>query len=157
MIRTVYGFNLLELIVSLAVISALALITLPSVVSTIKTHRLAATAEKLYNDLQYARSEAVKTNSTIYVSFQTGDSWCYGINSGSACNCSVASNCNLGSGRPPASQTTSLSVSSGYSSGLQFEGTRGAANSSGTITFTLYGQTTTKTITIGRLGGLQLS
>jgi len=145
----------MELIITLSIVVILATAATPSFLSFYQNKRLTSTAETLFNALQYARSEAVKQNATIYVRFQTGDNWCYGINSGSSCNCATPSSCNLGTYTAPSSQQLSLSTSGLTNNIVQFEGTHGAANTNGTVTFTLYGQTTLITTTIGRLGNLQ--
>ncbi len=150
------GLSLLELLVVLSIVGILAIISIPSVVSIVQNHRLSGTGEKLYYDLQYARSEAVKNNTNIYVSFQSGNSWCYGISSGATCNCSIANNCNLGA-TVGGSQQLTLSITGLSANTVQFEGTRGAANASGSVTLAVSGQATPLiTISIGMLGGLQM-
>ena len=152
----IQGFGLIEIIITLTIIGILTLVAIPSFITQIKNYRLSATAENLYYALQYARTEAIKRNATIYVSFTTGDNWCYGINVGSACNCTVPANCGLGTTSASATQTLTLSTS-GYSGGsVYFEGSHGAANASGSLTFTLYQQTSLIKISIGTLGNLQL-
>lgn len=154
--RNCQGITLVELVVMLIVVVILTLVAIPSFKSIIQKYRISATAEKLYYALQYARSEAVKNNTNVYVSFTTGDSWCYGINSGSACDCTTASNCNLGTAKAESPQQISLSASGYGSNNVYFEGTHGAANASGSITLTLYGQSSLITISIGRLGNPQM-
>lgn len=154
-IKNHQGISLFELLIILSIAIILALVAIPTFISLVQSHRLASTAENLYYALQYARSEAIKRNTTVYVSYQTGDSWCYGINSGSSCNCSIANNCGLATYSAPASQQLSLSATGFTGNALQFEGTHGAANVSGTLTFTIYGKSTLITITVGRLGNLQ--
>src|SRR5437867_4406214 len=121
------GITLIELVVMISIVAILSAVSIPSFVSFIKNHRLKATAEDLYYNLQYARAEAVKRNSNIYVSFTTGDSWCYGLNPDAACDCTVSGNCTLGATSAPQAQQISLS-STGYTNFVSFEGTHGAAN-----------------------------
>lgn len=150
------GITLLELIISLTIIIILTVTAVPLFFELYKNHRLASTAESLYYTLQFARSEAVKRNSNVYVSFTTGDSWCYGVNVGSTCNCATSGSCSLGSVSAPSSQTLSLSAVGLGGSYVYFEGTHGAANASGSLTFTLYGGSNLITTSIGRLGSLQI-
>ncbi len=154
--QCVQGFTLIELIVTLIIIVILTLVAIPLFTSLIQEHRVIGQAENLYYSLQYARSEAVKRNATIYVSFSTGSSWCYGLNVGSACNCTIANNCGLETVSAPAAQETSLSTSGLTNNAISFEGTHGAASSTGSITFTVYGGTSLITISIGTMGGLQM-
>lgn len=135
----------------------LTIIAVPSFITFLQERRLTMTADNLLAAMQYARSEAIKRNTTVYISFQTGDSWCWGINTGSSCTCSVPSGCNLGTMAAPQSQTTSLSTTGLSANTFQFEGTRGASNvSGGKVTLTIYGQTTSVSLLISRLGDLQL-
>lgn len=151
----ILGINMLEVIAALLIMTILAAAAVPSFLSFIQEHRLTLTAENFATALQYARSEAIKRNATIYVSFQTGDSWCYGINTGSSCTCSTPSGCNLGTNQAPQSQQTSLSLSGISSNTIQFDGSRGAANvSNGKITLTVYGASTDISILVSVLGNI---
>jgi Tfp pilus assembly protein FimT len=154
--RDFQGLTLMELIIVLAVTVIITLVSIPSFVSIIQKHRVKGIAESFYYDLQYARAEAIKLNSSVYVSFTTGDSWCYGIKAGSACDCTTAGSCTLKTVSASASQLNSLSQT-GYGSGnIIFEGSHGGANASGSITFTIYSQSNLMTVSIGRMGFLQM-
>lgn len=156
-IRKQDGINFYEVIAVLIVTAILAAAAVPAFLGFIQEHRVSMTGENIAGALQYARSEAIKRNATVYVSFQTGDSWCYGINTGSNCTCSTPSGCNLGAGQAPQAQQTSLSLSGISSNTIQFDGSRGAANvSSGKVTITLYGQTSDISVLIGVLGSITL-
>lgn len=155
-IKKYYGINLIELLIVLAITVILTLISIPTFISLVQNHRLAATAENLYYNLQYARTEAIKRNATVYVSFTTGDNWCYGINVGSTCDCTTAGSCSIATIKTAAPQEISVSESGYGSNYISFESTHGAANASGTITLTLYQKSTLITISIGMLGNLQL-
>lgn len=149
------GLTLIELITILGIVIILAVVSIPTFISYAQTKRISGAAEALFYALQYARSEAVKRNTNVYLSFVTGDNWCYGVNAGNSCDCTSPGSCALLSVSAPQSQTLSLSKS-GYSSNyVYFESTHGAANSSGSITFTLYNQTKLITIKIGMMGNLQ--
>jgi type IV fimbrial biogenesis protein FimT len=150
------GFTLIEVLVALAIIFILALVSIPSFINLIQSRRLSTAAEQLYNTLQYARTEAIKRNANVYVSFITGDSWCYGVNLNSACNCSIPNNCGLGSEAAPESQKLSLTTSGLSGNSIYFESTHAAANAAGSITYTVYGGTPLVTISVGRLGNLQM-
>ena len=149
------GFSLIELMVALVIAIILIMVGVPTFNSLIRDYRLRITSEDLYNTLNYARTEAVKRNAIIYVSFNTGDTWCYGVNTGSACNCTVANNCNLGTTTYPAAQQLTMTTSGLVSNSIYFEGAHGAANASGSMTFTEYGLTPYVQLTVGRLGRVQ--
>lgn len=155
--RHIYqGYTVVELIVTLSIVSILAVVSIPYLGSIIQRNRISGTADNLYYYIQNARSEAVKRNANVYVSFVSGDSWCYGMNVGASCNCAIANNCGLGVVSAATSQQITLSTSGLSSNSIYFEGTHGAANASGTITLTLYGQSSYITISVGRLGNLQI-
>jgi Tfp pilus assembly protein FimT len=149
------GMTLVELLVILSITAILVTLSIPLFTSYVQKRRLVGVTENLYSFLQYARSEAVKRNANVYVSFVTGDNWCYGMNAGSACNCSVANNCGLGTTSAEQTHVLNLTTSGLASNSIYFEGTHGAANASGTVTFTIYNQSPYIKITIGRLGSLQ--
>ena len=152
-----FGITLIEILMIMIIVVIITAIAVPSFLTFVQERRLTMTAENLFSAMQYARSEAIKRNATVYVNFQTGDNWCYGMNTGSSCNCSTASSCNLGAVQTPQTQQISLSTTGLSSNSVQFESSRGAANtSSGKVTFTLYGQSVSMSLLIGQLGNAQL-
>jgi len=150
------GVTLIEFVIILIIIVILTVIAVPTFITFYKTHRLKSTTEALYYALQFARTEAVKRNTTVYVSFTTGDSWCFGVNPGSSCNCGTAGSCTLLTVSAPQAQQISLSQSGYNSNYVYFEGTHGAANASGSLTYTLFGQTPLVKIKLGAMGNLQM-
>lgn len=149
------GFTLPELLVVLGVTIILSLVSIPSFVTLIQNHRLTSTVDTFYYNLQNARTQAIQNNTTAYVSLVTGDTWCYGIKLGSSCTCSTANSCTL-TVSASAPQLISLSQNGYSGSNLSFEGTHGSANVSGSVTFTIYGQSTLATVSIGKMGNLQI-
>lgn len=143
------------MLVMLGLVTILTLLAIPTFQSMIQYYRVTREAERLYAMLQYARTEAVKRNSNVYVSFTSGSSWCYGINVGSTCNCATAGSCGLGSVSPPASNQTTLSSTGLSSNSFYFDSLHGGASNGVTITFTLYGQSSLITTSISRLGNVQ--
>jgi len=92
------GFSLIELMVTIAVLAVLLGIAIPSFQSMLEKHRLVGAAEQLYEDLQYARTEAIKKNRQVTASFTTGSDWCYGLDDDTTtvCNCTnQAANCTV--------------------------------------------------------------
>lgn len=85
--QTQRGFTLLELIVTLAVAAIIISLAVPSFSNMLARHRLSAAASTLKLDLQEARSQAIKLNKNVYVSFKTtSNNWHYGVNVGSSCD-----------------------------------------------------------------------
>ncbi len=126
----------MELLIILTVISILALAAAPSFNTVLQEQQAVGATQSLYAALQYARSEAIKRNQTVYVNINTGSNWCYGINNGSACSCQTPSGCSLGAVTAPANSILTLSATGLTNSSVSFEGTRGAIGSSPTITYT---------------------
>lgn len=82
------GFTLIEMMVTVAVAAILLTIAIPSFTHMIEQNRLKSTAETLYADLRFARSEAIKRNRTVRVSFYVnGSDWCYGLKVDVNCDC----------------------------------------------------------------------
>lgn len=154
-IRRRHGLTLIELLVMLLIVAILALIAIPLFTSLIQTYRLTTAAEQLYTTLQYARTEAVKRNTNVYVSVTTGDTWCYGVNTGSTCTCSTAGSCNLGSVSAPGAELLTLSATGLSSNSMYFDTVHGGASAASTFTFTLYGQSNLITTSVSQLGNIQ--
>jgi len=150
------GMTLIEFLIIIGIMAITAVASVSSFTSIVRNYRISGVAEQLYYQLQYARSEAVKRNATVYVSFSTGDSWCYGINVGGTCDCTTAGSCGLATTSASAPGLISLSTSGMTGNSINFEGTHGAANASGSVTLTLFGQTSLITLSISRFGNLQL-
>jgi len=90
------GFTLLESLISLSIFAAFASIAISSYHDMILNQRLESAATQIYNDLSVAKSEAIKQNKKIHVSFsQQNHGWCYGINEEKQCDCNKANDCRL--------------------------------------------------------------
>lgn len=87
--RTTSGFTLVEMLVTLAVLAILVTTAVPALTDLLDTQRLRGTAQRIADDLRYARSEAVKRHAEIPigVSFAPGRDWCYGISQQLPCDC----------------------------------------------------------------------
>jgi prepilin-type N-terminal cleavage/methylation domain-containing protein len=75
------GVTAIELMIAVAIMGAVAAIAAPAFQQQIERRRLMAAAETVLADLRWARSEAIKRNKVVRVTFATGDSWNYSISS----------------------------------------------------------------------------
>lgn len=73
---------------AIAILAILIAIGVPAMGVFIEKNRLKGAAEAVFNDLNYARSEAIKQNRELSLSITTdGTSWCYGIDEEPGCEC----------------------------------------------------------------------
>lgn len=87
------GVTLIELMTTVTVLAILVALAVPAMGDFVEKRRLIGAAEEIYNQLQFARSEAIKQSTDIFVNVNTG-TWCVGINDGAACDCS-GGDCNI--------------------------------------------------------------
>ena len=83
------GFTLIELMVTLAVLGVLAAIAAPSFSEILERRKLNGAGEALFANFIFAKTEAIKRNTPVQVSFVgNGATWCYGLAVNAACDCS---------------------------------------------------------------------
>jgi prepilin-type N-terminal cleavage/methylation domain-containing protein len=94
--RRANGLTLMELMVTVAILAILVALAMPSFNTFVARGRLSGAAEALAQDLQLAKSEALRRNADVTISFSDGAAWCYGsVVAAAACNCNVANSCAL--------------------------------------------------------------
>jgi len=78
------GFTLLELLVSIAILSILLSIGLPSFLNSFEQRKLIAATESLYDHLQQARIESIARSDNVTLNFSGSGtkSWLYGYSQG---------------------------------------------------------------------------
>lgn len=86
-LRSLAGFTLLELMITLSVLAVLASLGVPAMQEMLERNRLKGAAQALAEDLQWARGEAIRRNRDLHLVFDDGTPWCYGISEANACNC----------------------------------------------------------------------
>ena len=113
--RGLRGVTAIELMIVVAIAAILATLAAPSFQSLLDRQRVRSAASNLGVDIQYARSEAVRRNAPVTVSFSAGSTpWCYGIVDGAAaCDCGVAGSCNLKTSRGDDFANVSMALAGG--------------------------------------------
>jgi type IV fimbrial biogenesis protein FimT len=88
------AFTLLELLVYLTLTSILLVATISSFSSLVEYRRITSLASTIFQDLRIAKSEAIKRNARIRMTFQsTGSNWCYGWKVNDGCDCFSENSC----------------------------------------------------------------
>lgn len=146
--RWQYGFTLVELMVTLAVFTVLALIAVPSFVDYLARSRLRTAADGVAGQLALARAEAMRRHRNVVVSFTTSSgAWCSGGNQtvlsdettegisfagadAVACDCTTPSSCLINGTQSVVSSTDNNTVEliSGGSVPFQFDRNVGTIN-----------------------------
>lgn len=81
------GFTLIELMLVIAIVAIVAVLAVPSFNSSFDRKRVSGAAEKLYENLQLARSESITRFRQIHVRFNTtGSTWQYGVSQNAICD-----------------------------------------------------------------------
>ena len=91
------GLTAIELIIVLAVTAILLVVGVPDFQNINEKRRLKGAAEAMRQDLRFARTEAIKRNQRVRLTFTgSGDAWCYGVALvGEACDCTRPDQCRL--------------------------------------------------------------
>lgn len=93
------GMSLAELMLVLCISAILLTIAMPAFTEMLDEYRLRSATSALYLQLHQARSEAIKRNQRIRLTFTTDDdgaTWCFGMSTDTGCDCSEADSCQLG-------------------------------------------------------------
>jgi type IV fimbrial biogenesis protein FimT len=85
------AFTLVEVVVVFTIVAILAALGIPAMENFFKRSRLSAAVNATVNELKYARSEAIKTNNNVFVTFTNGTSWCYALSNVTGCDCNESS------------------------------------------------------------------
>lgn len=70
-----FGFTLIEVVVTVAVLVAVSTIAIPAFQASIGNAQIRTVAESIRNGLQQARAEAIKRNARIRFTLQTSSAW----------------------------------------------------------------------------------
>ena len=147
------GFTLIELLITVVVLGILLALAGPSMFGILERRKLVGAADLLYEDLLFAKTESVKRNKVIRVSFKNKGTtnWCYGMKEEVTCDCTTANDCSIdGIERVvKASDFPNVSGTWNYTGDItQFDALRGFSNPFGTTTFSIGGASASVVSTI---------
>lgn len=85
------GFTLIELMLTIVILTILLAIAVPAFTDIASKNRLKAAAERWSTEIDFARSQAIARNQEVRVNFATGASWCLGLDDdlSDACDCAA--------------------------------------------------------------------
>ncbi|MGS2720300.1 GspH/FimT family pseudopilin [Paraglaciecola aestuariivivens] len=89
------GLTLLELLVTIAIISIVVAIGAPSIMQVQKSLQLKGAVQTSYFAFQQARSEAISAGADVTVSLTSGTNWCIGISDSGDCDCNQVNACTI--------------------------------------------------------------
>lgn len=92
------GVTLVELLIMLAITAILLITAIPTFADMLERYRVKAATEKLFLYLHHAKSEAIKRNQRIHLTFNSTNSgavWCYGLKINAACDCTIEGSCQI--------------------------------------------------------------
>jgi len=85
------GFTLIELLITVVILGILVGLAAPSMFSILEGRKLKGAAENLYADMMFAKTETIKRNTKVALSFGSSTSdRCYGVSVSADCDCTNA-------------------------------------------------------------------
>ncbi|MGQ4276399.1 GspH/FimT family pseudopilin [Pseudidiomarina sp. E22-M8] len=126
------GFTLLELLVTLVILSIILGAGVPMMLGLAKSMRLQGAAQDTYALLQYARSDALRTTENRFVVWDeaTSGEWCAAVATTNGCDC-MTEDCSINGvlRQINSADYTNVSVNAAFAAGdyTRFDGMRGLA------------------------------
>jgi Tfp pilus assembly protein FimT len=93
--RKCFGLTLLELLITVSIITLVITLGVPSVLNAQKTMQLKGAVEVGYFAFQKARSTAISSQEDIVVALKSTPPWCIAVSDVGLCNCQVYQDCTV--------------------------------------------------------------
>ncbi|GAC33531.1 GspH/FimT family pseudopilin [Paraglaciecola polaris] len=93
--KTYQGMSLLELMVVISISMILMTIGVPSLLGSKQKLRTKQAAQASYFLMQHARSSAIASGQEMFVSINSSQAWCLGLNVSEPCDCQLADSCTV--------------------------------------------------------------
>jgi type IV fimbrial biogenesis protein FimT len=142
--NTQKGFTLIELLITVVVLGILLALAAPSFFEILERRKIVGATNLLHSDLLFAKTETIKRNKVIRVSFKNKGTtnWCYGMKEEVTCDCTTANDCNIDGVERVVKASDFPNVSGTWNFGsdkTEFNALRGfvAPSDAGTATFSI--------------------
>jgi type IV fimbrial biogenesis protein FimT len=83
---TQQAFSLFDLMITMAVLSIVASVAIPSMQSAIEKRNTTAAAEAIYSNIQLARSESISRSAMLFMNLSPGTDWSFGFSTDQNCD-----------------------------------------------------------------------
>ena len=80
------GFTLIELLLAVALLSVVVAFTVPAMATMAERRETIAAVERIYSELQLARSTAVAMSQPVFMNISSGDNWALGVSNDANCD-----------------------------------------------------------------------
>lgn len=84
--RSMRGFTLLELLMAVVFLSIALVLAMPAMTTMAERRQTMAAVERIYSELQQARSIAVARSQPIFMNISSGNDWALGVSNNAACD-----------------------------------------------------------------------
>ena len=81
-----FGFSLLDLMVTVAVLAIIAAVGVPSMLEAVEKRKTTAAAEEIYSQIQLAKSESIARSQQVFMNIVGGTDWAIGFGSDQDCD-----------------------------------------------------------------------
>lgn len=112
------GFSLIELLAAMTIAAITMTFVITGMGELLSRGRLESSAQKLYDTLNLARSEAIIRNSNFFVNITEGANWCIGLDDTGTCACGTSNDCTVDGSEKVISATEFSGISLEDNNGL---------------------------------------